>query len=380
MRIAIDATSVPPRPAGAGIYALELVRGMADDGRRDGYALFGRNTELGEIVRGHRNWRYEHIAASRSGRLAWEQLRLPGRLEALSIDVLHSTHHTLPLRPVRSRRVVTIHDVTFLRLPERYPPTRRLYFGLITRLAARVADGIIVPSEAVRADVVRTLGVDAGRITVVYEAAGDGFVPMTREESAATARKYLLEPGYVLSVGSLEPGKNRARLFRALRGLRDEGVDANLAVVGQPAWKYEGEAALVDELGMGDRIHYLGYVPARDLPALYNAASVFAFPSLYEGFGLPVIEAMACGIPVLTSEDSATVEVASDAAVLVDPRSTDSIHDGLRSLLVDPLLREHFGRQGLERAAAFSWHRAAKETRAVYQRAILGLPVAATVA
>ena len=327
-----------------------------------------------------RNWRFEHVRASRAGRLAWEQMRLPPRLDALGIDVLHSTHHTLPLRPTRSRRVVTIHDVTFLRIPERYPPTRRLYFGLITRLAARVADSIIVPSETVRSDVVRTLGAAPSKVSVVYEAASTAFQPIDRETAAAVARRYLLEPGYVLSVGSLEPGKNRARLFRAMRALKDDGIDARLAIVGQPAWKYEAEAALVDELGVGDRVHYLGYVPATDLPGLYNAASVFAFPSLYEGFGLPVIEAMACGVPVLTSEVSATAEVAGDAAVLVDPRNVDSIRHGLRSLLDDPLLREHYGRRGLERAAAFSWRRAADETRIVYQHAVLGMPLTATVA
>ena len=322
MRIAIDATSIPPKPAGAGVYAIELVRALAERDRRDGYALFARTDALDEALAGHRNWHVEKVSASRPGRLAWEQIRLPGLLSALGIDVLHSTHHTLPLRPVRSRRVVTLHDVTFFRIPERYPPARRLYFGAITRLSAKVADAVIVPSESVRADVVRTLGISPGKIHVVYEAAGAQYRPIDAEIAAQGAEKYLLEPGFVLSVGSLEPGKNRRRLFRALKALRDDGVHAHLAIVGQPAWKYEEEAALVDQLGMGDRIHYLGYVPAADLPALYNAASVFAFPSLYEGFGLPVIEAMACGVPVLTSEVSATAEVAGDAAALVDPLSS----------------------------------------------------------
>lgn len=374
MRIAIDATSIPPNPAGAGVYAIELVRALAERDRRDGYALFARTDALDEPIAGHRNWHVEKVTASRPRRLAWEQIRLPGRLSALAIDVLHSTHHTLPLRPVRSRRVVTVHDVTFLRIPERYPPARRLYFGAITRLSAKVADAIIVPSESVRADVVRTLGTDPGKMHVVYEAAGPPYRPIDAEIAAKVAEKYLLEPGYVLSVGSLEPGKNRARLFRALKALRDEGVHAHLAIVGQPAWKYEDEAALVDELGMGDRIHYLGYVPTSDLPALYNAASVFAFPSLYEGFGLPVIEAMACGVPVVTSEISATAEVSGDAALLIDPQDVEAIRGVLRALLTDPLQRDSYGRRGLARAAEFSWRRAADETHTVYQRALLGLP------
>jgi glycosyltransferase involved in cell wall biosynthesis len=374
MRIAIDATSIPARPAGAGVYGIELVRAMVERDRRDGYALFARTHALDEAVAGRRNWRIEHVRASRAGRLAWEQGRLPGRLAVLRIDVLHSTHHTLPLRPLRSRRVVTIHDVTFFRLSERYPPLRRAYFRAITQFSARVADAIIVPSEAVRADVVRTLSVAPAKIHVVYESAGNPYRPIPADDAAAVARKYLLEPGYVLSVGSLEPGKNRGRLFRALRALRDEGVDSHLAIAGQAAWRYEDEVALVDELGMGDRIHYLGYVPSRDLPGLYNAASAFAFPSLYEGFGLPVLEAMACGVPVLTSNISATAEVAGDAAVLVEPRDTEAIRDGLRALLTDSLQRDHFGRLGIARAGDFSWRRAADETHAVYEHAVLGLP------
>ena len=160
MRIAIDATSVPPKPAGAGVYAIELVRAMTRRSRHDGYALFTRGRWLDADIEGKRNWRIEHVqAASRPARLAWEQLQLPRALAALDIDVLHSTHHTLPLAGVGCRRVVTIHDVTFLRIPGRYPPVRRFYMQVMTRLGARVADAIIVPSDAVRNDVLRTLRV-----------------------------------------------------------------------------------------------------------------------------------------------------------------------------------------------------------------------------
>jgi glycosyltransferase involved in cell wall biosynthesis len=373
VRIAIDATSVPPQPAGAGVYAIELVRALAQRARHDGYALFTRGAWADDVVAGRKNWRLEQVdAGSRAVRLAWEQVRLPRALASLGIDVLHSTHHTLPLAGVRCRRVVTIHDVTFFRIPERYPPARRLYMQTLTRLAARVADAIIVPSNAVRDDVQRLLRVPAAKITTVYEAAGTQYAPLDRPAALDIARRYGIEAPYVLSVGSLEPGKNRARLIRAVRALRDEGVDARLVVVGQRAWKYESDLALVEELGMGDRVIFPGYVRAEDLPALYGAATAFAFPSLYEGFGLPVIEAMACGAPVLTSDRSATAEVAGDAALLVDPHSVDAIRDGLRRLLADADLRADLSRRGLLRATHFSWRRAADETYAVYARAVSG--------
>jgi glycosyltransferase involved in cell wall biosynthesis len=364
---------MPPQPAGAGVYAIELVSAMAARDRHDGYALFVRGNVLDDAVAARRNWRVEHVGAgSRQARLLWEQARLPRALASLGIDVLHSTHHTLPLAGVRCGRVVTIHDVTFFRLPKRYPLARRLYMQTLTRLSARVADAVIVPSNTVRDDVRRLLGVPADKMATVYEAAGPQFAPMENAAVHAIARTYGIEPPYVLSVGSLEPGKNRARLFRAMRHLRDEGIGHRLAVVGQRAWGYEDDLALIDDLGMADRIILPGYVRAEHLPALYAGADVFAFPSLYEGFGLPVLEAMACGVPVLTSRVSATAEVAGEAALLVDPESVESIREGLRQLLADRDLRAEYARRGVERAAQFSWQRAADKTRAIYHRVVDG--------
>ncbi len=372
MRIAIDATSVPPSPAGAGVYALELVRAMMDCDPRDGYAVFTRGPRFDTGAADRRNWRVERVAAgSRARRLLWEQMRLPRDLARLGADVLHSTHHTLPLRPMRAKRVVTIHDVTFFRIPERYPPARRLYMRAMTRLAARVADAIIVPSQAVRHDVIRVLRVDPAKVRVVYEAPAARYGPMDRAAAEAVAARYAGGGPFVLSVGSLEPGKNRGRLIRALHELRGRGIDVPLLVVGQKAWRYDDDFALVRDLDMKDRVTFAGYVPDGDLPALYNAATAFAFPSLYEGFGLPVIEAMACGAPVVTSSVSATAEVAGDAAVLVDPQSVVSIRDGLERVLTDAALREGLRTAGRERAAAFTWRRAAEETHAVY-RAVVG--------
>jgi glycosyltransferase involved in cell wall biosynthesis len=369
MRVAIDATSIPSRPAGAGVYAIELIRAMMERDPRDGYAVFTRGPWFDDAAHERRNWRVHHVsAASRQARLFWEQARLPGIVARLGIDVLHSTHHTLPLRPMRAKRVVTVHDVTFFRLPERYPPARRMYMQTMTRLSARIADAIIAPSNAVREDVVRALRVDPAKITVVYEAAAERYRPLPPGECASVRARYGVEAPYVLSVGSREPGKNRERLIRAMRELRDAGTDRRLLVVGQPAWKYEGEEALVDSLRMSDRVIFAGYVPDGDLPALYSACDAFAFPSLYEGFGVPVLEAMACGAPVVTSDVSATAEVAGNAAVLVDPHSVASIRDGMRRVLTDDGLRRDLATFGKARAAQFSWRRAADETYAVYER------------
>jgi glycosyltransferase involved in cell wall biosynthesis len=370
LRIAIDATSIPPRPAGSGVYAIELVHAMMQRNNRDGYAVFTRGGWFDDPARELRNWRIEHVdAPSRPARLIWEQARLPGALRSLRADVLHSTHHTLPLAPVGCARVVTIHDVTFFRIPARYPPVRREYMQTLTRLSARAADAIIAPSRTAADDIVRTLRVPSERVHVVYEAAAARYTPGDREAAAAVARRYGVEPPYVLSVGSLEPGKNRGRLILAMERLRDDGLPHRLLVIGQEAWKHEGDFQLVRERGMEDRLVFAGYVPDEDMPALYNAAAACACPSLYEGFGLCVIEAMACGTPVLTSDVSATAEVGAGAALLVDPMSVGAIHEGLRRLLTDAALRDDLAGRGIERAREFSWRRAADETHAVYELA-----------
>lgn len=367
MRIAIDATSVPPRPAGAGVYAIELVRAMMEVAPGDGYAVFTRGDWFDVAVAGRRNWRVERVGApDRFRRGLWEQIQLPSELRRLGIDVLHSTHHTLPLRNISAKRVVTIHDVTFFRIPERYPPGRRYYFQAVTRAAARAADAIIVPSHSVRADLARAIEVDESRVHVVYEAAAERFRPVEPERARHVAERLLLRRPYVLSVGSLEPGKNRPRLIEAMQGLRAQGLDYDLAIAGQPAWGAEADIDAARRFEMRDRVHYLGYVADDDLPALYSAAIAFAFPSLHEGFGLPVLEAMACGTPVLTSRVSATAEVAGDAALLVDPLDLASIRDGLRRLLTDADLRARLSAQGRARAAGFSWRRAAHQTHDVY--------------
>lgn len=370
VRIAIDATSVPARPAGAGVYAVELVRALAERAPVDGYALFTRGAWFDEALAGRRDWHIERVrASSRARRSFWEQTRLPRRLERLAIDVLHSTHHTLPLASVRCRRVVTVHDLTFFTLPGRYPPARRIYMQTATRLAARVADAIIVPSQSVRVQLERRLRPSA-RTVVVYEAPAARFRPVQQAQATRVARRYGVDGPYVLSVGTLEPGKNRARLLRAMRALRDEGLEHALVIAGQRGWRYEREIALIDALRMRDAVVLPGYVAEDDLPALYAGAAVFAFPSLCEGFGLPVLEAMACGTPVLTSNVSATAEVAGEAALLVDPRSQDEITAGLRRLLREDALWAEMRRRGLARAGEYSWRRAADETHAVYAQTL----------
>jgi len=179
-------------------------------------------------------------------------------------------------------------------------------------------------------------------------------------------RRYGLEGPFLLSVGSLEPGKNRERLLQAFARLQARGLKHTLVVAGQRAWRYEGEAPLARRLGLADSVRFLGHVPQADLPALYSAADLFVFPSLYEGFGLPALEAMACGTPVVASNVSALPEVVGDAALQVSPLDVEALADAIERLLRDDRLRADLRERGLERARQFSWEKAARRTAEVY--------------
>jgi len=369
MRFAIDATSIPRQMAGAGVYTYNLIRAVAAVDHENEYTVFAKSDAFDDLNRDEPLFRTVRVSTrSRPARLLWEQLALPIHLRRQKIDVLHSPHHTAPMVVAGCRRVITFHDLTFFLLADRYPRSRLMYFRAVSWATARVADALICPSQAVRDDIVRILHARPEKVHPIAEAAAPEFQPIKNRAALEKLRtRYALPERFILSVGSLEPGKNRAALLKAYAGLRKRGLEQKLVVVGQRAWKYEDDLALAEELGIKGDVLFTGYVPPEEMPALYNAADLFVFPSLYEGFGLPVIEAMACGVPVVASNLSAIPEVAGEAALLVDPRDIDQLCDAMERVLRDKRLQAALRRRGLERAQGFSWERAARETIAVYQ-------------
>ncbi len=305
-----------------------------------------------------------------AARVLWEQLAQGRALRAVGADLAHGPVFVGPLVapcPV----VVTVHDLSFLRYPHLFRPANRLYLRLFTRLSVRRARRVIAVSAHAAEETARLLGVARGNIRVVYHGVDPIFRPLPPEEVAAFRVRRSLPERFVLFVGTLEPRKNLARLIEAFARA---GPDSRTALVlaGARGWYDEEIFAAVERLGLSARVHFPGYVPNDELPLWYNAADVFAYPSLYEGFGLPVLEAQACGTPVLTSSVSALPEAAGDGALLVDPYDVEAIAEGLHRLLTDEPLRETLRRRGLEHAAHFSWPRTAAQTVAVYQEAIAG--------
>ena len=305
-------------------------------------------------------------------KLWWEQagVLLAGR--RARIDVLHSPYWTNPLWSPWPT-VVTVHDVIQLVLPEYQMLARqRVYFGLVTR-ALRHATAIITVSECSRRDLIRTVGVPGERVFVVENAIPENLGPVAdRARLDAVRARYGLGERFVLYLGANDLRKNLNRLIRAYAALPRPLRDAHQLVVAGRQWPhdhplYPDPKLVVRELGLEDRVVFTGGIPEEEKATLLSAATVFAFPSLYEGFGIPVLEAMACGTPVLTANSSSLPEVTGDAAVLVDPTSVEAIGEGLATLLESPERRRDLAARGVERASRYRWSKVAERTVQVYQ-------------
>jgi glycosyltransferase involved in cell wall biosynthesis len=372
VRIAIDATSVPRQRAGAGTYICNLVQALAQVDRENTYFVFAKRETFDGRSLQRDGFRLVPVRLpSRLARMLWEQAMLPLHLRRLGVDILHSPHYTTPLASAGWRRVVTFHDVTFFLLPRRYPLLRRLYFQGASRAGARLADLAIAVSETVKGDVVRHLGLPAESVWVVPLAPGPGFHPLEDSARMETVRgRYGLPLRFILNVGTLEPGKNQATLVRAFHRLKQQGLEQGLVIAGQKGWMYEKLFRLVDGLDLRDDVRFVGHLPEDDLAAVYNMADLFVFPSLYEGFGLPPLEAMACGLPVVASRAPALAEVLDGAALLVDGRDASALAEASAKVLRDKRLRSRLRRQGPERASQFSWQRTARGTVAAYEAAL----------
>jgi glycosyltransferase involved in cell wall biosynthesis len=282
-------------------------------------------------------------------------------------DVLFIPAHVLPIiHPCRS--VVTIHDLGYLYHPRAHRPLDRLYLDLSTRYNAQAASFIIADSKATKLDLIRCYGTKSKKVVVIYPGYDESKFHSVRDEAAVEAVKarYGIEGDYILFVGTLHPRKNLIRLIEAFSSLAPR---LSLVIAGKKGWLYEEMFYRVKELGLEGRVVFTGFVPEDDLPVLLSGARLFVFPSLYEGFGFPVLEAMACGVPVVCSDSSSLPEVVGDAALKVNPLDVEGLKNAMERVLCDEELSAEMVKRGLERARNFSWERCAEETLAVLEKA-----------
>ena len=301
-------------------------------------------------------------------RILWEQLIQPFELVKEKIDLIHSMAYALPLACPASS-VVTVHDLSFLLFPQAFNRANRLYLAAATRRAVGQADAVIAVSASTRRDVVRLLGVPEEKVAVVPNGIDETFRPITdTQRLEALRRERSLPQRMILSVGTLEPRKNAETLIRAYARLKKaSAILHKLVLAGGLGWRYERLFALVEELGLQDDVLFPGFVSYGELPLWYNAADLFVFPSLYEGFGLPPLEAMACGVPVIASNVSSLPEVVGDAGPLVDPLDVEGLAEAIAQVLGDGALRAEMRERGVARAEQFSWLEAARGTARVYE-------------
>lgn len=373
MLIGVDASrATVTRRTGTERYSLEIIRSLLALGGQHDWRLYCRSRPApGLFVAGGDGATRVEIRVLPVPRL-WTHVGLSGEMALHPPDVLFVPAHVLPLwRPRRS--LVTIHDLGYRQFPQAHPWRQRLYLDWSTRWSARVATYILADSQATRADLISAYGVVGSKIVVVYPGRSEDLARVDNPERlAATRSRYGLRAPYVLYVGSLQPRKNLTRLVRAFARLLSYSEILSgqlvLAIAGTPAWLADSILREPERLGIAGRVRFLGYVDSSDLAALLSGAAAFVFPSLYEGFGFPVLEAQACGVPVLTSNTSSLPEVAGEGAWLVDPTDIDAIADGMRRLLCDEALRRTLIARGYANIKRFSWRRAAVETLQVIEQ------------
>lgn len=359
------------RNAGVGRYIYYLLRALAerDDGAR--YTVFCHDAPPpGDPSRGpHTRFVTSRLdTTDPRRRILYEQAILPWMLPG-RVDLLHGPVNVVPVLSAVPA-VVTIHDLIFMVLPDRYLPAKRRYLEAFTRLSVRVARHVIADSEHTRQDVMRLLDVPPDRVTAVPLGVIDHFSPPGQEALERFRARHDLPERYLLYLGTLEPRKNLETLIRAYAAVRRRGLDWPLVLAGGKGWLYEDIFRAIESLDLAAHVRVPGYVSFEEQPLWYGAGAIFVYPSTYEGFGLPVLEAMACGTPVITSTSSSLPEAAGDAALLVDCRDEAALAGAIERLASDRALRADLARRGRARAALFPWSRTAEETARVYIRAL----------
>jgi glycosyltransferase involved in cell wall biosynthesis len=308
-------------------------------------------------------------------RIVWEQLAQPWRARKLGADLLHVPVNVGPALAnvvAHCPTVVTVHDLSFFRYPELFTRSRRAYQQRLTPWTARRAAAVTADSQATKDDLVALCGVDARKVHVVYPGVDAAMQPVAdRERLRALRRRHGLPERFILFLGTIEPRKNLVMLLEAFALLvRREKLPHSLVIAGGQGWNYAEVYATAERLNLGERVIFSGYVSQVELPLWYNAAEALAYPSLYEGFGLPPLEAMACGTPVVVSNVSSLPEVVGSAAPAVDPRDAAAWADALARLLTDDAYRAEVSAAGLRRAQSFTWERTARQVAAIYHEVL----------
>jgi len=356
MKIAIDVETTNVEKVGHGIYVWHLICELQKLDRHQ-YLLLAPSRE-----------KQSRLGLKTPQRFLWDQFVFPWRAWRAGVDLIHQPAFSVPIL-FPGKRIVTVHDLIPIYFGKDISLVSRLFLGRWVPFTFRFADHLIAVSEATKQDLMATLNIPEEKITVVPEAADETFRPVTDPKKLrAVQEKQGIKSPYLLHIGTINPRKNLEFLVRVFAKLSQEFPVLSLVITGKKGWYYEGLFKLVDELKLTKKVIFTGYIQEEDKPVLLSGAAVYCFPSVYEGFGLPALEAMVCGTPVVASNTSSIPEVTGKAALLVSPHDEEGWIRAIQSILRDYKLAARLRADGLEQAKKFSWASAAQETLKVYEK------------
>lgn len=373
MNIAINGLFLSLKNTGGGRYFSELIKGLRPFDSNIKYSLFLNN----------RMTRYAKtfnpavkvincglLSRFRPTRILWENFIFPAAIKKRKIDLLHAAGFTLP-GTISCKSVITVFDMTFFTMPQLHLASKVVYFQKMIPAALKNADKIIAISKQTKNDIISISGVAEDKIKVIYIGAGKEFQVISDKDAVeGIKQKYGLPKKYILFVGTIEPRKNIKGLIHAYAVLKKKGCEHKLVIVGKRGWHYGDIFEAVKRLKLNSDIIFTDYVSGQDIPFIYNGASIFAYPSFYEGFGIPVLEAMSCGVPVVTSNVSSLPEITGEAAVLIDPTDINEISISIDKILRDSELASSMTTKGFDRVNLFSMERMITETTQVYNEVL----------
>ncbi|MCL4385561.1 MAG: glycosyltransferase family 4 protein [Actinobacteria bacterium] len=359
MKIAIDATIVRKENTGTGFYIINLLNGLLKKDNKNEYIVFIDGNVANKLLKIkkdnfkiiNKNFRYKF------SRILWQLFLLPIVLKKNKVDVLHSSNYVTPLYKLGFKIIVTIHDLTFLLFPEKYTIMKRLFYKIMIPFFVKVSDKIIAISNNTKTDILKYFKLNDDKVTIVYACCSENFNNIVDEIKAKEVLlKYEIKKDYMLFVGMIEPRKNIISILRAFKEI-DKDINADLIIAGKKGWYFkeiEEFMKNVKNMDLKNNIIFTGYVPEEDMKYLFQKALFFIFPSFYEGFGLPPLQAMACGTPVITSNISSLPEVVGKAAILINPYDLHDLSESMKFLYFNSEKRKELSNLGLEQCKKFN--------------------------
>lgn len=371
MNILIDFSQIPIKKTGVGVYALNLLTKIYETDKINQYYILSQDDDdsLNFIKRTNFKIIRLHGKIFRKFffRIIAEQFYIPVLVFKYKIKLVHSLHYSFPVFLTCSK-IVTIHDLTFFKYPENHLLVKRYYFRFFTRLAAILADRIITVSKSSARDFIQKFNFNPSKIYVVFHGKNESYQPeLDKKQITFVKNKLNIQGEYLLFLGTIEPRKNVNNLILAFKELIAEKIDLKLVIAGKKGWYYEEVFKLAKNLNLAKRIIFTGFLEDKDVPYLIGGAKIFVYPSLYEGFGIPVLEAISCGIPTITSNISSMPEIVENAGLLIDPKNINEIYSAIKRLLVSEELYIQLKQKSVEQAKKFSWEQAARDTIKVYE-------------